>query len=67
MLVQNKWDEHQDTRDTVYTDSYTGFHTGDSHGWQGAKGLFGGASGDYPNLTSPAWQNVPGRNAGQNR
>ena len=58
VLVQNKWDEHLDTRDNFYADSYSWFHTGDSHGWQVAKGLFGGASGYYPNLTSPAWQRV---------
>ncbi|PKL70685.1 MAG: hypothetical protein CVV30_04870 [Methanomicrobiales archaeon HGW-Methanomicrobiales-1] len=67
VLVLNKWDEHGDTRDNFYADSYTWFHTGDSQGWQVAKGLFIRASGDYPNLTSPAWQMVLDRDAGKNR
>jgi len=67
VLVQNKWDEHLDTWDNFYVDSYTWFHTGDSTGWQVAKGLFGGASGYYPNLTSPTWQKVLDRDAGKNR
>lgn len=67
VLVQNRWDEHWDTRDNFYADSYSWFQTGDSHGWQVAKGLFAGASGYYPNLTSPAWQDVLDRNAGKNR
>lgn len=67
VLVQNKWDEHWDTRENFYADSYSWFHTGDSHGWQVAKGIFIGASGDYPNFTSPAWQNMLDRDAGKNR
>jgi hypothetical protein len=67
VLIQNKWEEHWDTRDNFYADSYSWFHTGDSQGWQVAKGLFGGASGYYPNLTSPAWREVLDRNAGKNR
>lgn len=67
MLILNKWEEHWDTRDNLYVDSYTWFHTGDSQGWQVAKGFFGGASGYYPNLTSPVWQEVLDHNAGKNR
>ncbi len=58
VIVQNTWDQHWDTRENFYGDSYSWFHTGDSHGWQIAKGLFGGAGRDYPNLTSPVWQKV---------
>lgn len=67
VLVQNKWDEHLDTRENFYADSYSWIHTGDSHGWQVTKGLFGGATGDYPNFTSPAWQKVLDQITGKNR
>jgi len=67
VLVQNTWNEHGDTRKNFYADSYSWFHTGDSLGWQVAKGLFSGATGDYPNFTSPAWQTVLDRTAGKNR
>lgn len=58
VIVQNTWNQHWDTRENFYGDSYSWFHTGDSHNWQIAKGLFGGAGRDYPNLTSPVWQKV---------
>lgn len=58
MIVLNRWKHHEDTVENFYVDSYSWFHTGDAHGWQIAKGLYGAAEGPYPNLSSPVWQKV---------
>ena len=58
VLVMNRWEAGGDERQNFYADWYTWFHSGDAHGWQIADGYFASASGPYPNLSSPLWQDV---------
>ena len=46
-----------------YDDYYEWYHSGDSHGWQTASGMYIAARGEYPNLSHPVWQEVLNRTA----
>ncbi|OPY37120.1 MAG: hypothetical protein A4E35_01584 [Methanoregula sp. PtaU1.Bin051] len=58
VIVMNNWKYRGENMENFYADSYTWFNTGEAHGWQIAKGLFGTGVGQYPNLSRPVWQNV---------
>ena len=57
-LIMNRWEAGGQQRQNEYADTYTWFNTGNANGWQYANGFFSSGSGPYPNLSSPAWQDV---------
>jgi hypothetical protein len=55
----NEWREGYDGgAGNSYSDYYSWYHYGESHGWQTARGTYEAAEGVYPNLDHPVWQEV---------
>jgi hypothetical protein len=60
----NGWTEGYDAGGgNSYADFYSWYHSGDSHGWQTASGMYKAARGVYPNFSHPVWQEVLNRTA----
>jgi len=60
----NAWTEGYDCGGyNYYDDYYDWYHSGDSHGWQTASGMYKAAQGVYPNFSHPVWQEVLSRTA----
>ncbi len=56
----NAWKEGYDGGGyNSYADYYSWYHSGDSHGWQTASGMYIAARGVYPSFSHPVWQEVP--------